>query len=185
VLESLGRFEAYYAGRELPAFERLWRWSKKGNKRTNFAPKDEEDFSDELARWLRDDLQSSGVIVGREVQIERRQKTDLWVNAVPVKEGTPADPLTVIVEVKGCWNTRVRDDIEDQLVQKYLLPHGLKWGLYVVGWFVCKDWNSPRNNLESATLEEARTELQELGKVTATRHPQLAIAGLLLDCRYR
>jgi|GEM_PF-5849247 len=81
-LESLDRFEAYYTRHELPAFERLWRWSKNGNKRIDFKPRDEEDFSDELARWLRDDLQSRGVIVGREVQIERRQKTDVWVNAV-------------------------------------------------------------------------------------------------------
>jgi hypothetical protein len=184
VLESLDRFEAYYTRHELPAFERLWRWSKKGNKRIDFKPKDEEDFSDELARWLRDDLQSRGVIVGREVQIERRQKTDVWVNAVAPKEGGPADPLTLVVEVKGCWNPRVRDDIEDQLVQKYLLAHGLRYGLYVVGWFVCKDWKSPRNNLKSATLEEARTEVQELGKVTESRHPELAITGLLVDCRY-
>jgi len=62
VLESLQRFETYYANQELPAFERLWRWSKQGNKRTNFQPKDEEDLSDELARWFRDDLQSRGVI---------------------------------------------------------------------------------------------------------------------------
>jgi hypothetical protein len=185
VLESLHRFEAYYTRQELPAFERLWRWTKKGNKRTNFKPKDEEDFSDELARWLRDDLQSRGVIVGREVQIERRQKTDLWVNAVPAKEGGPADPLTVVVEVKGCWNSHVCKDIEDQLVQKYLQPHGLKYGLYVVGWFVCNDWKSPRNNLKSETLEDARTELQELGEATGNRHPDLTIAGLLLDCRYR
>jgi hypothetical protein len=185
VLESLHRFEAYYTRQELPAFERLWRWSKKGNKRIDFRPKDEEDLSDELARWFRDDLQSRGVVVGREVQIERRQKTDVWLKAVAGNEGGPADTLTVVVEVKGCWNSRVCDDIEDQLVRKYLLPHGLKFGLYVVGWFVCQDWKFPRNNLKSTTLEDARTEFQELDKVTESRHPELAITGLLLDCRYR
>jgi hypothetical protein len=185
VLESLHRFEAYYTRQELPAFERLWRWSKTGNKRTSFEPKDEEDLSDELARWFRDDLQSRGVVVGREVQIERRQKTDVWVKAVPANASGPTDPLTVVVEVKGCWNPSVCDDIEDQLVQKYLLPHGLKCGLYVVGWFVCTDWKSPRNKLKSTTLEDARTELQELGRLSGSRHPDLAIVGLLLDCRYR
>jgi len=185
LLESLGRFEAYYSRKELPAFERLWRWSKKGNKRTDFRPKDEEDFSDELARWLRDDLESRGIIVGREVQVERRQKTDVWVKAIPADKNVPADPLTVVVEVKGCWNPRVSDDIEDQLVQKYLLAHGLKCGLYVVGWFVCDYWKPARNNLKSSTLEDGKAELQELGEAAVKRHPELAVAGLLVDCRYR
>ena len=185
VLESVQRFEIYYTNRELPAFERLWRWSKKGNQRINFQPKDEEDLSDELARWFRDDLQTRGVIVGREVQIERRQKTDVWIKAVPANDDGPADPLTVVVEVKGCWNPDVRDNIEDQLVQKYLLPHGLKYGLYVVGWFVCGDWESPRNSLRSMTLEDGKTELRELGEATVGRHPDLTIGGILLDCRYR
>ena len=184
-LESLERFETYYTRQELPAVERLWRWSKAGNRRTNFEPKDEEDFSDELARWLRDDLQLRGIIVGREVQIERRQKTDVLIKAISANADSRADPLTIVVEVKGCWNPGVRDDIEGQLVQKYLLPHSLKRGIYVAGWFVCDDWKSPRNSLNSSTLEDARTELRELGEDTTKRHPDLTIAGLLLDCRHR
>ena len=185
ILESLERFETYYTNKELPAFERLWRWSKNGNKRTNFQPKDEEDLSDELARWFRDDLQTQGVIVGREVQIEKRQKTDVWIKAVPGDDCGPTDPLTVVVEVKGCWNPHVLDDIEDQLVQKYLLPHGLRYGLYVVGWFVCDAWQSPRNNLTSATLKDGKSELRELAKATVDRHPAVTLGGILLDCRYR
>lgn len=185
VVESLHRFEVYYTNQELPAFERLWRWSKKGNQRANFKPKDEEDFSDELARWFRDDLETRGVIVGREVQIEKRQKTDVWIKAVPAGDSGPTDPLTVVVEVKGCWNPHVRDDIEDQLVQKYLLPHGLRYGLYVVGWFVCDAWRSPRNKLTSTTLEDGKGELRELARATVDRHPEVTLGGILLDCRYR
>src|SRR5258707_6724730 len=92
VLESLERFEKYYTKKELPAAERLWRWQKEGHRRTSFEPKDEEDFSDELARWLTDDIgPKTGIIVGREVQIQRGMKTDLLVKAVyPESDHSPA-----------------------------------------------------------------------------------------------
>jgi len=66
-----------------------------------------------------------------------------------------------------------------------LLPHRLRYGLYVVGWFVCDVWQSPRNSLESSTLEDGKAELQELAKATVDRHPDVTLAGILLDCRYR
>jgi hypothetical protein len=186
ILESLQRFEHYYTKQELPAFERLWRWTKDGNRRTGFEPKDEEDFSDELARWLGDDLARKGVIVGREVQIERKMRTDLLVKAIVHEaERVSCECFTVVVEVKGCWNRGVREDTEKQLVEKYLLPHQWTCGVYVVGWFVCDFWERASNNLSSLNIEDARQEVRQLAKESADKHPNLTIAGLLLDCCYR
>ncbi len=184
VLESLNRFERYYTRQELPAVERLWRWEKKGNRRVNHQPKEEEDLSDELARWLRDDLQSRGIIVGREVQIERKQKTDVLVKAIAAV-ASDTSVLTVVVEVKGCWNPSVCEDVEEQLVKQYLLPHELKYGIYIVGWFVCDVWHAARNSLTSDSIDAARDEVRALATQTAGKHPGVKLAGVALDCRYR
>ncbi len=186
VIESIGRFQEYFTKTELPAVDHVWRWDTEGRRKRNFEPKDEETLSDELARWFRDDLRGKGIIIGREVQIERKQKTDILVKAVAISAGAIApDPVVVVVEVKGCWNPKVRTDAEDQLVQKYLLPHGWSCGIYVVGWFVCDAWGRPRNCLESKTFEDAQSEVAAIGRAVSAAHPELSVAGLLIDCRYR
>jgi hypothetical protein len=201
VLESIRRFEEYYTKQELPAVERLWQRSTGPNRRTRdgkkkkpkrwtrkstwLKPKDEENLSDELARWLRDDLKAKGVVIGREVQIERKHKTDVLVKAVSLVSGEKIeDPFTVVVEVKGCWNPNVREDAESQLVQKYLLPHNWTFGIYLVGWFICEAWPSPRNHLNSADFEEAFAEVEKIGVAVSSAHPQVTVSGLLLDCRH-
>jgi hypothetical protein len=187
VLESLERFEQYYTKNELPAVERLWHWQKEGHHRTSFEPKDEENLSDELARWLTDDIgPKAGIIVGREVQIQRGMKTDLLVKAVYPESGdSPGGLSTVVIEAKGCWNRRVKEDLEDQLVQKYLLPHNFAFGIYVVGWFICDVWKTGRNYLNSKNIEDAREEVGTLGDDASVRHAGLTVKGLVLDCRYR
>ena len=187
VLESLERFEKYYTKKELPAAERLWRWQKEGHRRTSFEAKDEENLSDELARWLTDDIgPKAGIVVGREVQIQRGMKTDLLIKAsYPESRDSLGGLSTVVVEAKGCWNPRVKEDLEDQLVQKYLLPHSFTFGIYVVGWFICDVWKTGRNYLKSEHLEDAKEEVRKLGNEVSIRHAGLTVKGLVLDCRYR
>jgi hypothetical protein len=55
------------------------------------------------------------------------------VKAVAISAGAIApDPVVVVVEVKGCWNQKVRTDAEDQLVQKYIATAQL------VLWNLCR-----------------------------------------------
>ena len=193
VTESLQRFEEYYTRNELPAVERLWQRadtdkkakSKAGRQTKSFKPKDEETFSDEIARWLRDDLKNKGVVIGREVQIERAQKTDVLVKAIAPSSVESAEELVVVAEVKGCWNPHVLDDIDDQLVKKYLLPHNWRFGLYLVGWFVCDAWKNPRNFLKSQQIEDGRREVQQLGETASANHPGVTVLGMVIDCRHR
>ena len=142
VIESLHRMQEYFKG-ELTPVERLWNYEGSGNKRKNFTPKDEEGLSDEIALWLRDDLSiSKGIIVNREVQPKRGQKTDIYVNAVKLVTGTDeaVEPLRVAIEVKGCWNRDIKSAMNSQLYQRYMKKNSISCGLYIVGWFMCELW---------------------------------------------
>ena len=82
-------------------------------------------------------------------------------DAVSVKER-----LTVIIEVKGCWNAEVKTAIPSQLVEDYLKPHNWTHGIYLVGWFICDRSDNLRKrkkaHLHSATFKEAKLEVADL-----------------------
>lgn len=101
VLESLSRFQARCKSSPLPTAGNFWNYQGSANNRTNFRPKDEEDLSDGIAAWLKDDLgPSRGIIINREVQPRRGQKTDIYVNAVgPSANVGSSNILTIVAEV--------------------------------------------------------------------------------------
>ena len=183
VLESLARLQVHLTGRALPAVEDLWRWEGSGNSRTNFRPKDEESLSDYVARWLTDDIgPTSGVVVGREVQPRRGLRTDVIVETAPPGIGGGFEQLTVVIEVKGCWHAEVRTALRTQLADDYLRPHGLRCGIYLVGWFLCTRWEKAANKLASTDIAEARAELNALAADLGDSANDLRIVPLLLDC---
>ena len=77
VIESLYRLQAELHG-ELAAVGDLW-----NNQEKEWWPKQEEDISDYIARFLRKDLSERGVVVNREVQIRRGRRGEM-----PVKTRT-------------------------------------------------------------------------------------------------
>jgi hypothetical protein len=86
-----------------------------------YIPKDENRFSDYVVRYLKNNLKERGVIVNREVEIRRGERTDIQVDAVRKKpNGDVYDSITVIIEVKGCWNDELNSAMEVQLVNRYL-----------------------------------------------------------------
>ncbi len=142
VLESLTRFQRQCKNRTLPSAGNFWNYQGSGNDRKNFRPKDEEDLSDGIASWLRDDLgPSKGVVINREVQPRRGQETDIYINAVTRIPSGENAILTVVVEVKGCWHKELDKAMETQLVNRYMKENGLACGLYIVGWYVCDKWD--------------------------------------------
>jgi len=168
VMESLERFQAYYKYLPMPAVARLWNYQGSGNRQKNFAPKDEEDLSEEIARWIRDDLgPAKGVIVNREVQPRRGQKTDIYVNATAQDVASPiSNVLTVVVEVKGCWNRELLSSMRTQLADRYMKDNSLSCGLYVVGWYSCDKWDGivdkRKKDVYRKTLAELETFLNNL-----------------------
>lgn len=161
-------------------------------------PKSEPYLSDLLVHHLRSTLIERGVILNREVEIRRRtssagesgQQTDIHVDAIaPATGGVEADRLTVIIEVKGCWHREVKTAMQTQLVDRYLRDNQCQHGLYVVGWYLCDQWDD-EDRRRSATpwtsLEAARQELTaQAQELTRSLVPLSEVRAFVLDCRLR
>lgn len=158
VVESLDRLQTKLKD-ELTAARDLWNID-----RGTFWPKAEEEFSDYVSRHLNADIQDRGIIVNREVQIRRRQLTDIHIDAVipEAQLGTYAR-VYVIVEAKGNWNPELFENMETQLQGRYLAENRCRSGIYLVVWFCCDIWNkqgdSRRDRCRSMRMEETRDKL--------------------------
>jgi len=143
--ESLQRLQAELHG-ELASVADLW-----NNEGNEWWPKQEEDVSDYIARFLRRDLVDRGIVLNREVQIRRGrsdempgQNTDIHVDAVVPKgmKGSQYGLVSVIIEVKGTWNPGLMTDMEAQLRDRYLRNSGCRTGLYVAAHFRANGWRT-------------------------------------------
>jgi hypothetical protein len=167
IVESLDRLQAELHG-ELAAVGDLW-----NNQEKEWWPKQEEDISDYIARFLRKDLYERGVVVNREVQIRRGrrgempgQDTDIHVDALLPKCATESHygPVSVIIEVKGTWNDGLMTDMEAQLRDRYLRNSGCRTGLYVTTHFRAKSWRAKDNRRPKSDrwdIDDLRARLAE------------------------
>ena len=166
--ESLQRFQAELHG-DLAAVGDLW-----NNDGNEWWPKQEEDVSDYLARFLRRDLNDRGIVVNREVQIRRGrrgempgQNTDIHVDAVVpenVQGSSGYGAVSVVIEVKGTWNDGLMTDMERQLRDRYLRNSGCRTGLYVAAHFRADRWrmaDGKRAKSDRLTADGLRTSLNE------------------------
>ena len=156
-MESLARLEDRLQRSEPPAAVDLWNEVLRGV----FRPKSENEFSDYVARHLEADLAERGVVVNREVVVRRTQRTDIRIGVSRLRNvaETPF-PITVVIEAKGCWNRRDLDSgMEDQLCGRYLEEARTRHGIYLVGWFLCDQWDHQeqrRRDCPAYGLDEAR-----------------------------
>ena len=151
ILESLAGLEIKLQG-ETPAAIDLWNYVN-----GKYTPKDENTFSDYVKRYLEEDLKNRGIVVNREVEIRRGQggspgeRTDIIIDAVVIdREGAPMDVLSVIIEAKGCWHPELLTAMQTQLVDRYLRENQCQFGLYLIGWFNCKQWDGSDYRLKEA-----------------------------------
>ncbi len=76
-------------------------------------------------------------MINREVEIQS-SKRDGGRNDIHVQASDPSDaglqPLTAIIEVKGCWNPQIKTGIPEQLIP-YLQPRPGWAGIFLVGHF--------------------------------------------------
>ncbi len=164
VFEALEAYQLEIQG-ETPAVGDLWSNSFVDRHKL-YRPKDENDFSDHLARFLRRQL--SGTVVNREVEIRPHdadragEHIDLLIQATYVEKH---QTFQVVVEAKGSWNPSLETDVENQLRNRYLAHGNIHCGIYLVGWFACANWDSKdwrqratrkRNRADIATLLEAK-----------------------------
>lgn len=177
LIESLKRLETKIQEKPLPAAIELWNKIKESTE-CIYTPKDENEFSDYVKRRLTEDLRERGIIVNREVEIRRGEgeskgeRTDIHVDAV--MRNQVYDSITVIIEVKGCWNQDLKLAMKTQLLDRYLKDNRCQHGLYLVGWFNCDQWNdndSRKQRSPKISIDEARkqfnTQASELSQQSA------------------
>jgi hypothetical protein len=162
VIGSLQRLATKLQG-VTPAAPDLWNEVK----RDVFHPKDENALSNYVARHLRDDLKQRNIIVNREVEIRcgagesQGERTDIYVNALHRGERSEnMDTITVTIEVKGSWNDGLKNDLIGQLRDRYMAETECQHGLYLVGWFACRQWDpkdTRRRKAPKWSVERAQT----------------------------
>jgi hypothetical protein len=166
-------------------------WHKEEFDATNggWWPAWEEDLSDLVATFLQHDLASRQVIVNREVQIVRPgltgQRTDIHVQANPSAPGTDAEPLTVIIECKGCWNSSLATALSTQLVDQYLSQPGRNAGIYLIGYFDNGRWDHGKHPGREHTAHSI-TDLSAQQEATARdggTGRSVDVTSFILDCR--
>jgi hypothetical protein len=178
VIASLQRLEQELQG-ENPSAPDLWNSMGNGV----FRPKDENELSDYVVRHLRRDIQGRGIVANREVEIRRGEgkakgeRTDIRIDAVTTGR-CPSEfgRITVTIETKGCWNQGVKTDMEGQLRDRYLADNACHHGLYLVGWFVCPQWDS-NDNRSKRTPKMSRPESQKFFNEQAE---QLSLSSVVI-----
>ncbi|WP_156090437.1 NACHT domain-containing protein [Planktothrix paucivesiculata] len=164
VIESLNRLNQKLQG-ETPSAILLW-------DQVVSRPKDEQALSDYVKIHLEGDLRARGIIAKREVEIRRRQggkdvaapgeRLDLQVDAfIRAPSGEIDDCVSIIIEVKGCWNLGLDTAMQTQLVDRYLKDNRCQHGLYLIGWFNCLQWDSKDSRKPpKLSIEEARQKFE-------------------------
>jgi hypothetical protein len=164
LVESLKRLETRLQG-ETPAARFLWDEIKKNCHR----PKGEARLSDFVKLHFERDLRDSGVVVNREVEIRqgsggtKGEEIDIHVDAIAPRSEGKRDRISAIVEVKGCWNTELMTAMQKQLRDRYLRDNPSPFGLYLVGWFDCSQWDAEdyrRSDTPKLTLADARASFE-------------------------
>jgi hypothetical protein len=101
------------------------------------APKSEDDITDWLRRRLNDRLHGSGII-DREVSVRRLKDrgagTRIDMTLTVLKPDDRAPVTRVTVEAKLVSNDELPTAMQDQLVNRYLIPTGQQHGILLVYW---------------------------------------------------
>lgn len=157
--ESIERFQHELQG-ELRSVVGLWNEGSGGNR-----PKPEAHLSNEITRHLRRDLVARQVVIGRELMMQvgiedgapgLRTDIDVVARAAP-GSNRAIESIRAVIEVKGSWNAEVMRALKDQLVDRYLDPHHIRSGLYLVGWYTCGSWREGRDRRRSELLGDRET----------------------------
>jgi hypothetical protein len=97
----------------------------------------EDHLSNLICAFLREHLTTKKPVINREVEIQPSKRdgsrTDIHVQA-PDPSDAALQPLTAIIEVKGCWNAQIKTGIPEQLIP-YLQPRPGWAGIFLVGHF--------------------------------------------------
>jgi hypothetical protein len=151
------------------------------------SPKDEQEVSNYIKKYLDQHLVNSGIIINREVQNRRGNETDLYVQAIRADDQSSVDIITVVCEVKGCWNGELYTAQEKQLLNRYVVQNGHTHGIYIVAYFDGDRWNSVNrkgrhSKCRNHTLDELRNELSvQSQRLSSDQH---IVQSVVLDMNF-
>jgi len=70
------------------------------------------------------------------------ERTDIQIDAIKKTiGGFGYDVITAIIEVKGCWHDELYQAMETQLKDRYMRDSNCSYGVYLVGWYQCDQWD--------------------------------------------
>jgi len=146
----------------------------------------EDGFSDFLRNFLNNSLADHKVVINREVQVRPAPDAHRGDILIQAPSGdTTIDPLTVVIEVKPCWNNEIQDGLPQQLVAGYLTDHPTWAGIFLCGFFDDPQWTtSKRKNRHTAPKDHTLQGIQAMIEEQARTAMQQGhtIAALVLDC---
>jgi hypothetical protein len=185
LVEALRRYEREAHGEQTPV-RALWDYQA-DNK--TFRPVDENALSDHVRLFLKRELQESGIVLNREVEIGRvphapvGMRTDIKVDALRKSEHSNVfSTITAVIETKGCWNREVLTAMRAQLVDDYLVKLAAPVGIYLVGWFDKNKWD-PRDYRRNETADWSAHEAQPHFDEQAASMPKaFIVSAVVLDC---
>lgn len=186
VMESLRRLEQDLQG-NTAIVNGLWNYTKEGNKKTHWRPKDENEFSDYVKVHLQRDIKRKGIILNREAEIRAGQELDIYVEAVAAPTNgsdTIGDTVSVVIESKCCWHNDLDTAMQNQLVDTYIKGSNCHAGLYLVAWFNCPKWDEEDNRQKAAqkqapNKDQLQVQLSAQANTLSTR--DLHIKALVLN----
>lgn len=130
-------------------------------------------------RSLTDEIAAIATLVGERLSSIRG--LDLLVEAIAKETGERA---AVVIEVKGCWNRELNTSMGQQLVGRYLATDESAAGLYLVGWYLCDDWDR-EDYRRTGTPDWELARPREQFRTQAREHssPGRRLEAIVLDAR--
>jgi len=121
-------------------------------------------------------------IIDREVQVTRGRQgigTRIDLTATTPTATQPPDTARLIAEAKLVTNTTLMTAMHDQLVQRYLVPASLQYGIYLVYWISPSQRSAGQSPKGTADQAELMQQLKQ--QATAAAGQGLRIQPFLLD----
>jgi hypothetical protein len=161
ILEALDVLQKRMCDEAIPEVEFLWDDDPRHKSEPlRGRPKTEEALSNYVAAHLYRELEHRRIVVNREVQVHHEHdRLDIRVEAYP--ESDTVSAVTVVIEVKGCWNKQINEALDNQLVGRYLRKNESWQGIYLVGWYVCEFWGSDVRKNEARRLSKSEEDLRD------------------------
>jgi hypothetical protein len=184
LLETLGELQMklHHTGDRV---RRLWNEYRVGRTLT-YTPKPEEPVSREIALELMDLLKRRGVTATLEAKIRGDEYVDILVSATATS--SPPKSISLVIEVKGCWNSGMKTSLDTQLAKRYLKDNQSPYGIYLVVWFTCDSWDARDAKRKASASKESLEGLTafleaEAGRVSTENG--VSIKSFVLDATLR